>query len=185
FERPQGQERTTNDLSQPVTGEKVRFTNVEQEWPIGEFSAYYVHPGEEPAGIAVLRYSFTSKAALDNPAITPLVSFINGRFPADERATMIAMPGASTGGGRTSIGHGNERSDATAAKQSLPIVHLLVPADYRALQSDERHGASYSWENMHAGLDGTAVDLTALNLKPTHGEYIPVNIQTKDPIWPM
>jgi hypothetical protein len=185
FERPESQERTTNDLPQPITGEKVRFTNVKQEWPIGEFSAYYVHPGDEPAGIAVLRYSVTSGVALDNPSVTPLVTFINGRFPADERATMIAMPGVSTGGGRTSIGHGKGSSDATGGKQSLPIVHLLVPADYRALQADEGHGASYSWENMHAGLDGIAIDLPALNLKPTHGEYIPMNIQIKDPIWPM
>jgi hypothetical protein len=185
FERPEGQERTTNDLSEPITGEKVRFTNVKQEWPIGEFSAYYVHPGDEPAGIAVLRYSFTSKGSFDNPSLTPLVTFINGRFPADERATMIAMPGVSTGGGRTSIGHGKESEGATPAKQSLPIVHLLAPADYRALQADEGHGASYSWENMHAGLDGIAIDLPALNLKPTHGEYIPMNIQIKDPIWPM
>ncbi len=185
FERPEGQERTTHDFSQSITGERVRFTNVKQEWPIGEFSAYYVHPGEEPAGIAVLRYSFTSKGALDNPSLTSLVNFIQGRFPADERATMIAMPGVSTGGGRTSIGRGKENAEAIAAKQSLPIVHLLVPSDYRALQADEGHGASYSWENMHAGLDGIAIDLPALNMKPTHGEYIPMNIQIKDPIWPM
>ena len=38
---------------------------------------------------------------------------------------------------------------------------------------------------MHAGLDGIAIDLPALNLKPTHGDYIPMNIQIKDPIWPM
>ncbi len=185
FERPEGQERTTNDLTEPITGEKVRFTNVKQEWPIGEFSAYYVHPGEEPGGIAVLRYSFTSKGALDNPSLTPLLTFIHGRFPTDERATMIAMPGISTGGGRTSIGRGKESADTTTSKRSLPIVHLLVPADYRALQADEGHGASYSWQNMHAGLDGIAIDLPALNLKATHGEYIPMNIQIKDPIWPM
>jgi hypothetical protein len=95
------------------------------------------------------------------------------------------MPTVSTGGGRTSIGHSKESGDASAAGRSLPIVHLLVPADYRALQADEGHGASYSWENMHAGLDGIALDLPAINLKPTHGEYIPMNIQIKDPIWPM
>ena len=50
FERPEGQERTTHDFAEPITGEKVRFTNVKQEWPIGEFSAYYVHPGKEPDG---------------------------------------------------------------------------------------------------------------------------------------
>ena len=44
---------------------------------------------------------------------------------------------------------------------------------------------AYGWENIHAGLDGIAIDLPALNLKPTHGEYIPMNIQIKDPLWPM
>ncbi len=184
FERPEGQERTTHDFTEAVTGEKVRFTNVKQEWPIGEFSAYYVHPGKEPEGIAILRYSVTSRGALDNPSLTPLVDFIHGRFPADERSTMVAMPAVSTGGGRTSIGRGRETSESTT-KQPLPIVHILIPADFRALQADEGHGTSYSWENMHAGLDGIAIDLPALDLKPTHGAYIPINIQIKDPVWPM
>jgi hypothetical protein len=183
FERPEGQERTTHDLTQPITGEKVRFTNVKQEWPIGEFSAYYIHPGKEPEGIAVLQYAVTARGALDNPSLTTLREFIHGRFPADERDTMVAMPAISTGGGRTSIGRGNATSETT--KQSLPIVHILIPADFRAIQADEGHGTSYSWENMHAGLDGIAIDLPALNMKPTHGDSIPVNIQIKDPIWPM
>ncbi len=185
FERPEGQERTTHDFVQPIVGERVRFTDVKQEWPIGEFSAYYVHPGKEPASIAVLSYNVTSKAALDNPSLTSLVSFIQGRFPADERATMIANPGVSTGGGRASIGRGNRPADEAATAQSLPIVHILIPSDFRGLQADEGHGTSYSWENMHAGLDGIAIDLPALNVKPTHGDYIPMNIQIKDPIWPM
>ncbi|HEY5328380.1 MAG TPA: LamG domain-containing protein [Acidobacteriaceae bacterium] len=183
FYRPQGQERTTFDLNQPITGEHVRFTNAEPEWPIAEFSAYYVHPGAEPAGVAVLRYNLTTRAAMDNPSIALLEEFIKGRFPADERATIVAMPGASTGGGRTAIRGGN--AQPLAGLQPLPIVHILVPSDFRALQADEGHGTSYSWENMHAGLDGIAIDLPALNVKPTHGEYVPMNIEIKDPIWPM
>ncbi|HXC96957.1 MAG TPA: LamG-like jellyroll fold domain-containing protein [Edaphobacter sp.] len=183
FERPEGQERTTHDLTQPVTGEKVRFTNVKQEWPIGEFSAYYIHPGKEPEGIAVLHYAVAARGALDNPSLTTLRDFIHGRFPADERDTMVAMPAVSLGGGRTPIGRGNTALETT--KQSLPIVHILIPADFRGIQADEGHGTSYSWENMHAGLDGIAMDLPALNLKPTHGDSIPMNIQIKDPIWPM
>ncbi len=53
------------------------------------------------------------------------------------------------------------------------------------MQADVGHGYSYGWENMDAGLDGIAIDLPALNLKPTHGDLIPLNIQIKDPIWPM
>ncbi len=183
FERPEGQERTTHDFAQPVTGERVRFTNAQQWWPISEFGAYYVHPCAEPKGIATLSYTITSKGALDNPSLAELVSFIHGRYPADERATLVAMPGVSTGGGRTSIGAGKKTADNTA--QSLPLVHILIPADFRDLQADEGHGTSYGWENMHAGLDGIAIDLPALNMKPTHGEYIPLNIQIKDPIWMM
>jgi hypothetical protein len=186
FDKPQGQQRATFDVAQPVTGEKVRFTNAVQEWPIAEFGAYYVHPGVEPAGVAVLRYSLTTKAEMDNPAITPLEEFIKGRFPEDERSMIVAMPGVATGGGRTSIRGGRGvRAGAVTAGQALPIVHVLVPADYRALQADEGHGASYSWENMHAGLDGIAIDLPGFDIKPTHGEYVPMNIEVKDPIWPM
>ena len=25
----------------------------------------------------------------------------------------------------------------------------------------------------------------ALNVKPTHGEYVPMNIEVRDPLWPM
>jgi hypothetical protein len=183
FDRPKGQERTTHDLSQPITGERVRFVNAEQWWPIAEFSAYYVHPGAEPAGVAVLRYNLTTRADMANPSLTALEDFIKGRFPADERATIVAMPGASAGGGRTAIRGG--KADSAAPPNSLPIVHILIPADFRALQADEGHGTTYSWENMHAGLDGIAIDLPALNIKPTHGEYVPMNIEIKDPIWPM
>ena len=94
FERPRGQERTTHQFDQPVTGEKIRFTNVEQEWPIGEFAAYYVHTGIEPAGVAVLRYNLSSHGVQDNPSLAPLVDYIHGRFPAEQRATMVATPGS-------------------------------------------------------------------------------------------
>ena len=183
FVRPEGQERTTHDFAEPVTGERVRFTNAAQWWPISELGAYYVHPGAEPKGIATLSYTITSKGALDNPSLAELERYIHGRYPADERATLVAMPGVSTGGGRTAIGAGKKTADNSG--HNLPLVHVLIPSDFRELQADEGHGTSYSWENMHAGLDGITIDLPALNLKPTHGEYIPLNIQIKDPIWTM
>jgi hypothetical protein len=189
FERPASLERSTFDLAQPITGEHVRFVNDRQWWPIAEFGAYYVHPGPAPKGIATLSYTVTTRGALDNPSLAELVNFIHGRYPADQRATMIAMPGAGANtalsGAATRIGRGNRSAAETANAQSLPLVHILIPADFRDIQADEGHGTSYSWENMHAGLDGIAIDLPALNLKPTHGEYIPLNIQIKDPIWTM
>ncbi len=55
FDKDRDAQRSTFDVAEPITGEKVRFTNAEQEWPIQEFEAYYVHPGAEPKGVAVLQ----------------------------------------------------------------------------------------------------------------------------------
>ncbi|MDP8914431.1 MAG: LamG domain-containing protein, partial [Pseudomonadota bacterium] len=38
--------------------------------------------------------------------------------------------------------------------------------------------------NMDAGLDGIAIDLPALDVKPTHRAFLPLNIRVKDPLWP-
>ncbi|MCU1320722.1 MAG: hypothetical protein JWM43_371 [Acidobacteriaceae bacterium] len=186
FERPKGQERTSNQLSEAVTGEKVRFTNVEQEWPIGEFAAYYVHPGAEPEGLVKLRYRISGRGnPANNPSLAPLTAFIAGRFPADERATMVAAPAAGIPGGARAMGVMAQASaSSTAEGRSLPLVHVLIPSDFRTIPNAER-GTAYDWENMHAGLDGIAIDLPALNLKATHGDVIPMNVQIKDPLWPM
>jgi hypothetical protein len=189
FERPKGQERTSTQLAQTVTGEKVRFTNVEQEWPIEEFGAYYVHPGAEPDGVVKLSYSISARNSADNASLAPLVSFIAGRYPVDERATMVAVGGggagpAGSGGRGVRGGRGRQAAGVEGAKpESLPIVHILIPADFRG--GTAGRGTSYDWENMNAGLDGIAIDLPAMNLKATHGDLIPMNIQIKDPLWPM
>ncbi len=190
FERPKGQERTSTTFAEPVKGEKVRFTNVAQEWPIEEFGAYYVHSGAEPDGVAKLSYAISSRSQLDNPSIQSLRAFIAGRYPVDERATMVASPGGGAGprgggGGRAGRGRYFGDTTATAKPANMPIVHILIPADYRDSQAVVGHGGTYSWENMHAGLDGIAIDLPGLNLKSTHGDSIPMNIEVKDPTWPM
>ncbi len=184
FNRPQGEERTTHDLPVPITGERVRFMNAKQWWPIGELGAYYVHPGDEPKGVLTLRYNVTTSADRTNPSLTPLTSFIANRFPADERSMMIAMPSSAAGDARSSLKHDSDKTMNDAASMR-PIVHILIPASFRGIQADEGHGATYSWENLHAGLDGIAIDLPALDLKPMHGDRIPLNIQIKDPIWMM
>ncbi len=238
FERPKGQERTSNQFAQPITGEKVRFTNVEQEWPIGELSAYYVHDGREPAGSTKLTYRLTANASpSDNPSLDSLVAFIAGRYPEDERQTMVATaaggfggrggrgggglpvvaegegggtellgagPGAQGPAGAIAAGAGAAGAPAgrrgggagragfpgaprAIAQTGLPLVHILIAADPRASRgvAGGRGGGGSSWQNLDGGLDGIAIDLPALNLKPTHGDYIPMNIQVMDPLWPM
>jgi hypothetical protein len=187
FERPKGQDHTSNQFAEPITGEKVRFTNVEQEWPIGEFGAYYVHLGAEPEGIAKLRYTLSARNnPVHNKSLDSLVAFIAGRYPVDERATIVAGPGGGIPGGARAVGGAARSARAGSSSQgpSLPLVHILIPSDFRTIPNAER-GTSFDWENINAGLDGIAIDLPALNIKPTHGDAIPMNIQIKDPLWPM
>jgi len=231
FERPKGQERTSNQLAAPIIGEKIRFTNVEQEWPIGELSAYYVHDGREPLGSTKLSYRLTANASpADNPSLDSVVAFIDGRYPEDERQTMVATAAGGFGGrggrgglpviaegegvGEASLGAvpapqspagpgaagapvgrrggatgrgGLQETPRAIAQSGLPLVHILIAADPRAGRgvAGGRGGGGSSWQNLDGGLDGIAIDLPPLNLKPTHGEYIPMNIQVKDPLWPM
>ncbi len=183
FERPKGQETTFHDIAEPVTGGKLRFTNVEQETPIGEFSAYYVHAGDPPEGIVQLKYRLSAGTSPDdNPSLTPLVAFIHGRYPADERSLIVGTPGEGGGGrraGMRSKASGNQEGAA-----SLPIVHILIPADMRGMPATTTHIPSYTWDDIDAGLDGIAIDIPALNMKPTHGDLVPMNIEVSDPLWP-
>jgi hypothetical protein len=175
FERPRGQERTFHRLASAVRGQKVRFTNVEQEMPIGEFAAYRVAQGREPGGIVRLAYRLTASAEANQPSVRPILDFIKGRFAPDERATMVALPPTAPRTVRK-----------VPAGGGLPIVHIVVPAGFRdAPDVLGRATFSYTWTNMDAGLDGIAIDLPALAVKPTHGEYFPLNIQVKDPVWPL
>ncbi|HWB33007.1 MAG TPA: LamG domain-containing protein [Acidobacteriaceae bacterium] len=231
FERPQGQERTSNLLAKPITGERIRFTNVVQEWPIGELSVYYVHPGREPANAFKLAYRLSGTSPDDNPSLDSLVAWIDGRYPVDERQMLVAAgqggfgrrgagaaPGGDGGdaeagteaaggaeagarqaarpargggqgaGGRRGRGGaaGGFGGSATRIQQSgLPIVHILIPVDMRGNRSAGRGAGGTSWQNIDGGLDGIAIDLPALNLKPTHGDLIPMNVRIKDPLWPM
>ena len=162
--RPQGQERTYHRLAQPVRGQKIRFTNVEQEQPIGELSAYNVTPGSAPAGSATLAYRLD--AAPDaSSSLDPVRTFIAGRFAPDERAMLVARPLAA--------------APATAAPPAhgLPIVHVLIPCEAGA--------PGYQLDAVDGGLDGIELELPALPFHPTHGGLIPFNVQVKDPLWPL
>ena len=69
FERPKGQEKTVHQLDHAIVGQKIRFTNVEAEEPIGELAAYDVTVRREQAGSAKLEYSL--RAAARATASTP------------------------------------------------------------------------------------------------------------------
>lgn len=182
FTRPKDQERTANRLAAPVKGGKITFTNEVREMAIGEFMVYNVVPGREPRGTATLTYRINAEAEPVNAPLADLREYIAKRFPADERATVVALPG------------GARVTPLKAPRAaSLPLVHVLIPFEFRGKDNPvtflgwyagQRWLASYTWQNMRGGLDGIAIDLPALKVKPTHGEYFPLNIRIKDPIWP-
>jgi hypothetical protein len=158
FDRPAGQEKTYHRLIAPITGQKIHFTNVMREEPIGELVAYYVTTGPEPASGGKLVYQLGAVAPT-NASLDSLVKFINGRYEPDERAMLVAQPAGTA----APMLHNQ-------SVQSLPIVHVLIPN---------------TWDNLIEGFDGIAIDLPALKVKPTHDKLFPINIQVKDPLWPM
>lgn len=168
--RPRGQEISVHSLAAPLTGGQVTFENDEQEQPIAEFGAYYVHPGEAPAGETSVAYQLTAGNPVDE-SLDPLLDFIQGRFPADERQLLVAAPG-DTPAARTS----RSAADPTAAA-ALPLVHVLIPGP----SVPETHGSAAP----EVGLDGVVLELPALTVKPTHGDCFALNVRVKDPIWPL
>jgi hypothetical protein len=69
----------------------LRFTNVMAEQPIQEIWAYDIHPGTVPEGTFQLRYTVRS-AVPDLGALGRLNTFIAGRYPLAERASVVALP---------------------------------------------------------------------------------------------
>jgi hypothetical protein len=179
FERPKGQEKTFHRLPSPARGQKITFENVEQEQPIGELSAYNVAPGAEPRGASKLEYALSASAAADDDSVAPVRKFIAGRYTADERAEVAPVPfdaGAAdarpSAAGQRAEGASTEgtSTERTSTEGTLPLVHVVIPAG--------------RWRDISDGLDGVAIDLPALRVKPTHGGLFPLNVRVKDPLWP-
>lgn len=158
-------------------GGSISFLNDEQETPIQEIWGYHVSEAPEPAGSVVQRYHIDSRVVPDYTNLASLRDYIAGRYPEAERSTVMALPrGAGS----------RKRSADSLPADPLPIVHVLIPSsvgDAPAAQPLIRSWA-HSWENMYDGLDGVAIDLPALDLKPDASGLIPLNIRIKDPIWP-
>ena len=176
FKRSEGVVRSVDAFAEQQGG-ALHFRNDVQETPIQEIWGYHVSDAAEPVGTVKQRYVIDSSVVPDYTNVATLRDYINGRFAPDERSTVMALPkGAGS----------RKRAADTAPAKAMPIVHVLVPSgvgDAPAAQPLIRSWA-YSWENMHDGLDGVAIDLPALDLPATHDGLIPLNIRIKDPIWP-
>jgi hypothetical protein len=184
--RPEGVVRSADAFSARQGG-RLRFTNVAQETPIQEIWAYDVGEGKEPAGTFKLSYTVNPEAAPAYGNLSALVGFIRGRYPADERETVVALPaGASSGRAAAAAGDPTATGNVQRTAGAAPIVHVLIPAGFGdALPARAPSRAwNYGWENVHDGLDGIAIDIPPLKATPGTDGLIPLNIRIKDPIWP-
>ena len=184
--RPQGVVRTVDSFGERQGG-RLRFTNVAQETPIQEIWAYDVAAGEEPKGTLKLSYTVNPDAAPDYGNLETLTRFIRGRYPADERETVVALPaGASAGRAAAAAGDPTATGAVRRMPGSAPIVHIIIPSGFGDALPDKAPSRAwnYGWENIHDGLDGVAIDIPALKVRPNAQGLIPLNIRIKDPIWP-
>ena len=173
--RTKDQERTFHDFKTAYQGGILRFDNLAQETPIQEIAAYNIKPGDVPKGTVTQTYTIRADAMADSPDLEALNAFIQGRYTPDERSTVVALPDAAP-----------SRPKKQSVAQGLPLVHILIPYEYGASPAGLMLYRSwgYGWENMHDGLDGLALDIPALNVKPTANGLFYLNIQVKDPLWP-
>jgi hypothetical protein len=183
-QRRQGAVHSIHSFDEHIGG-VLRFANAAQETPIQEIWAYDVKPGAEPKGTFKLAYQVNADAAPAFANLHTLVDFIDGRYPPEERTTVVALP---AGARATPAAAGNAASVVAAARSEggAPIVHILIPSGFGdALPARPLARAwNYGWENVHDGLDGIAIDIPALKVMPNAAGLIPLNIRVKDPIWP-
>lgn len=171
--RPAGIERDAFEVA-GKRGGAVRFDNDVQEMPLQEVGFYNIVPSSEPADEIKLSYTVRSAAAPSAyPCNDELLHFIAGRYAAGERATVVALPDGAP-----------QTKAAASVGPNLPIVHILIPADFRNGRGGAPSKFGYGWQNMDAGLDGIALDLPALKATPLKNGLIPLNIRVMDPIWP-
>ena len=172
-QRAKGELRTFNQFA-ALKGGKLRFDNVVQETPIQELGAYNVTGAAEPDEFTL---SYVVRPSADPgvyPTLDELSTFVKGRYAAGERATVAALPAGAP-----------VKPRAEAAGPNQPIVHILIPADFRLGRPGGPVGKlEYGWQGADIGLDGVAIDIPALNVKATHGGLFPLNIKIKDPLWP-
>jgi hypothetical protein len=162
-------------LQKDELGKTLVFINDSIETPIGELNVFNIKSGKAVQDFGNLEYTLTTATQPDNQNIKDIQDYINGRYTKDERITMLALPDGAPSVPRESDQNG------------LPIIHVIIPSGFRSIEAknNSRGGFSYTWDNINAGIDGIEIEIPALNVKPNIGEYFPINIQVKDPVWPL
>ena len=177
FSRPEDRERTYHLLDRARTGGSIRYVNDVRETPLAEINVFNITPDFEPKGLVTLSYTVTNADNPNNRSLDELKTYFRNRYPADERSIALALPRRAP-----------RSTNTDPAPSPMPVVHVLIPCQFRdegpRTTENAYGGFHYTWDNIYAGLDGIAIDIPALDLAPTHGDHIPLNIRVRDPLWP-
>jgi hypothetical protein len=158
--RSKRQVKSYHRLDEPKQGGIIRFDNALIEEPIGSFTVYNVEEGLAPQNRRSETFTLAgAPSTLTNSALQGVSNFVQGRYPSDERAMMVGVPqgGAASG------------TAAELPAYTQPFIHIAIP---------------YSGET-DSGLDGVEIEIPGLDVTPTHGEFFPLNLRIKDPLWLM
>jgi hypothetical protein len=116
--RSQKQVKSYHALNQLKQGGKIRFDNALIEEPIGELGVYYIHNGKAPGSRASETFTLApAPVSLTNKPLQDLAGFVNGRYPADERAKMVGVPQGGT----------NPGGAEPLPPDNLPFLHIMIP----------------------------------------------------------
>jgi hypothetical protein len=187
--RREASERSVLRLAEPVFNVSISFTNDHIEEPIGDMTLLQVEHGAPPTRAEQESFSFNpapmalwgSVELLPAPAgggFPEISRFISGRFPADEGRIFYgcAVPAENSNRSsrKTEVLQEQLFKNASFVESEpmnparLPLAHYILPS--------RKAGKS-------RGMDGLVLHLPELNAIPSHGEYILVNVQIKDPLW--
>ncbi len=175
FQRVPGAERTSTRLPAHQGG-AVRFTNTEAETPIQEIGVYNVTPGDLPDSLGDYRYVVRAGVEPSYVATDDVTAFITGRYPPEERDTLVALPTSAPSAPRV-----------TPLTAQRPIAHVMVPIDFRRGRPGGpliRNVPTLSYQQA-GGLDGIVLDIPALSATPDANGLISLNLRVKDPTWPL
>lgn len=157
--RTKNQVKSVHTLEESHRGGTIRFDNALIEEPIGSFDAFNVEPGSAPDSPDNEIFTLIpGPSAFIDSSLLEIASFVCGRYPADERAMMLALP----------EGKYKKPSIKSTPSKTYPFIHILIP-----------------YSKSGKGLDGIEIRFPSLNLKPTHDGLFPMNIRIKDPLWAM
>jgi len=166
-----GQETTFHDTPSQ-SPRQAAFTNVEQETPSRILRL--LRPSGDRAGIVQLKYRLSASTSRMTIQPDSAGRFIHdatcGRALADHRMPAVLAAPACRSTAKAPRGKGASR-----------LAHRAHPhsADFRGLPA-ETHTCLLPG-HIYAGLD-VLPSTSALNVKPTHGDYVPMNIEVK-PLW--